>query len=55
MLIVLESILWVIRFFSEPVSLVLNVVIDRLPRAESVVNGRSHYTGIVAEYYMRGN
>ena len=46
MLIVLESILWVIRvFFSEPVSLVfLNVVIDRLPRGESVVNGRSHCT-----------
>ena len=32
-------------FFSEPVSLgFLNVVIDRLPRAESVVNGRSHCT-----------
>lgn len=45
MLIVLESILWVIRFFfGACIFSFLNVVICRLPHGESVVNGRSHCT-----------
>lgn len=45
MLIFLESILWVIRFFfGACIFSFLSVVIDRLPRGESVVNGRSHCT-----------
>ena len=44
MLIVLESILWVIRFFfGACIFSFLNVVIDRLPRAESGKRKKSLY------------
>lgn len=45
MLIFLESILWVIRFFfGACIFSFLNVVVCRLPQGESVVSGRSHCT-----------
>lgn len=45
MLIVLEGILWMIRFFfGACIFSFLNVVADRLPRGESVIRGRSHCT-----------
>ena len=46
MLVVLEGILWTIRFFfGACIFSFLTVVIDRLPRGENVVRGRSHCTG----------
>ena len=45
MLVVLEGILWTIRFFfGACIFSFLTVVIDRLPRGENVVRGRSHCT-----------
>ena len=45
MLVVLEGILWMIRFFfGACIFSFLTVVIDRLPRGENVVRGRSHCT-----------
>ncbi len=45
MLIFLETILWVIRFFfGACIFSFLNVIIDRMPRGESIVKGRSHCT-----------
>lgn len=45
MLLFLESILWVIRFFfGACIFSFLNVVVDRMPRGESVIKGRSHCT-----------
>ena len=45
MLLFLESILWVIRFFfGACIFSFLNVVVDCMPRGESVVSGRSHCT-----------
>lgn len=45
MLYILEGILYVIRFFfGAAIFSFLEVVIDRLPREESVVKGRSHCT-----------
>ena len=44
-LIVLESILWLIRFlFGACIFSFLGVVADRLPRGEGTVKGRSHCT-----------
>ncbi len=46
MIFFLETVLWVIRFFfGACVFSFLNVIVDRLPRGESVVKGRSHCTG----------
>lgn len=45
-LIWMEVILWAIRFFFGACMFsFLNVIIDRMPRGESVVKGRSHCTG----------
>lgn len=45
MLIFLESIIWVLRFFfGACIASFLNVAVCRLPKGESVVSGRSHCT-----------
>ena len=45
MLIFLESIIWVLRFFfGACIASFLNVAVCRLPKGESIVSGRSHCT-----------